>query len=41
MDKMNELVINELVDKLNITKKQIETVLKLLSEGCKIPFIAD
>ena len=40
MDKMNELVINELVDKLNITKKQIETVLKLLSEGCTIPFIA-
>ena len=37
---MNELVINELVDKLNITKKQIETVLKLLSEGCTIPFIA-
>ena len=37
---MNELVINELVDKLNITKKQIETVLKLLSEDCTIPFIA-
>ena len=37
---MNEIVINELVNKLNITKKQIETVLKLLSEGCTIPFIA-
>ena len=37
---MNEIVINELVNKLNITKKQIETVLNLLSEGCTIPFIA-
>ncbi len=37
---MNELVINELVEKLNITKKQIQTVLNLLSEGCTIPFIA-
>ena len=37
---MNEVVINELVNKLNITKKQIETVLNLLSEGCTIPFIA-
>ena len=37
---MNELVINELENKLNITKKQIETVLKLLSEGATIPFIA-
>ncbi|MBE6157073.1 MAG: RNA-binding transcriptional accessory protein [Firmicutes bacterium] len=37
---MNEIVINELTEKLNITKKQIETVLTLLSEGCTIPFIA-
>ena len=37
---MQEIVINELVNKLNITKKQIETVLNLLSEGCTIPFIA-
>ena len=37
---MKELVINELENKLNITKKQIETVLKLLSEGATIPFIA-
>ena len=37
---MNELVINELENKLKITKKQIETVLKLLSEGATIPFIA-
>jgi len=37
---MNEIVINELVNKMNITKKQIETVLNLLSEGCTIPFIA-
>ena len=40
MDKMNELVIDELVKKLNITKKQIEAVLKLLNEGATIPFIA-
>ena len=37
---MNEIVINELTEKLGITKKQIETVLSLLSEGCTIPFIA-
>ena len=37
---MNEIVIEELVSKLGITKKQIETVLTLLSEGCTIPFIA-
>lgn len=37
---MNELVIDELVKKLNITKKQIEAVLKLLNEGATIPFIA-
>ena len=37
---MKEIVINELTNKLGITKKQIETVLTLLSEGCTIPFIA-
>lgn len=37
---MNEIVIEELVTKLEISKKQIETVLTLLSEGCTIPFIA-
>ena len=37
---MNEVVINELVTKLNITKNQIETVLNMLSEGATIPFIA-
>ena len=37
---MNEVVINELVEKLEIKKSQIEAVLKLLSEGCTIPFIA-
>ena len=37
---MNEVVINELVEKLGIKKNQIETVLKLLNEGCTIPFIA-
>ena len=37
---MNEVVINELVEKLGIKKSQIESVLKLLSEGCTIPFIA-
>ena len=37
---MNEVVINELVTKLNISKKQIETVLNMFSEGATIPFIA-
>ena len=37
---MNEVVIDELVEKLSIKKGQIEVVLKLLSEGCTIPFIA-
>ena len=37
---MNNIVIEELTTKLGITKKQIETVLTLLSEGCTIPFIA-
>ena len=37
---MNEVVINELVEKLGINKNQIEIVLKLLNDGCTIPFIA-
>ena len=37
---MNQVVIDELVTKLNITKKQIEIVLNMLSEGATIPFIA-
>ena len=37
---MNDVVISELVTKLGITKKQIETVLNMLSEGATIPFIA-
>ena len=38
--KMNEQLLNELVTKLNITKKQITNTLKLLEEGNTIPFIA-
>ena len=37
---MNEEIINSLVEKLKISKKQIESVIKLLSEGNTIPFIA-
>ena len=37
---MNELIINELQEELNISNKQIVTVLNLLSEGATIPFIA-
>ncbi len=37
---MNELVIKELANELNITVKQVETVLNLFSEGATIPFIA-
>ena len=37
---MNDVVINELVSKLEIKKNQIEAVLKLLNDGCTIPFIA-
>lgn len=37
---MNEIVINELVDRLGISSKQIKVVLKLLEDGCTIPFIA-
>ncbi len=37
---MNEQIIKELSTNLNITTKQIESTLKLLSEGNTIPFIA-
>ena len=37
---MNEFIINEIAIELNITVKQVETVLKLLEDGNTIPFIA-
>ena len=37
---MNEFIINEIANELNITVKQVETVLKLLEDGNTIPFIA-
>ena len=37
---MNQGIINEIAKDLNITTKQIEATLKLLSEGNTIPFIA-
>ncbi len=37
---MNEDIIQSMAQELSITKKQIETVLKLLEEGNTIPFIA-
>ena len=37
---MNENIIKEIANSLNITIKQVETVLKLLSEDNTIPFIA-
>ena len=37
---MNEFIINEIALELNITVKQVETVLKLLEDGNTIPFIA-
>ena len=37
---MNQDIILEISSNLNITPKQVETVLKLLSEGNTIPFIA-
>ena len=37
---MNEVIIQEIANNLNITKDQVEVVLKLLSEGNTIPFIA-
>ena len=37
---MNEMIIKEISQDLNITEKQVNTVLSLLSEGNTIPFIA-
>ena len=37
---MNEKIINEIAGSLNVTVKQVEAVLQLLSEGSTIPFIA-
>lgn len=37
---MNELIIKEIAKDLNITVKQVNTVLELLSEGNTVPFIA-
>lgn len=38
--KMNEVLINKVAGDLQITRKQVEVVLKLLEEGNTIPFIA-
>lgn len=37
---MNEFIIKEIANNLNITDKQVEVVLTLLSEGNTVPFIA-
>lgn len=37
---MNEMIIKEIANNLNITEKQVNTVLTLLSEDNTIPFIA-
>ena len=37
---MNELIIKEIANDLNITEKQVNTVLELLGEGNTVPFIA-
>ena len=37
---MNEVIIEEISKDLDISKKQVITVLKLLEEGNTIPFIA-
>ena len=37
---MNEIIINEIATELNVSIKQVETVLKLLEEGNTMPFIA-
>ena len=37
---MNELIIDEISKDLNVSKKQVMTVLKLLDSGNTIPFIA-
>ena len=40
VNRMNELIIKEIAKDLNITEKQVQVVLNLLSEGDTIPFIA-
>ena len=37
---MNEMIIKNISEDLNITTKQVETVLGMLQEGNTIPFIA-
>lgn len=37
---MNEFIIKEIANNLNITDKQVEVVLTMLSEGNTVPFIA-
>ena len=37
---MNEMIIKEIASNLNITEKQVMTVLELLGEGNTVPFIA-
>ena len=37
---MNEMIIKEIAKNLNITERQVNTVLSLLNEGNTIPFIA-
>ncbi len=37
---MNEMIIKEIAKDLNITEKQVNVVLELLSEGNTVPFIA-
>lgn len=37
---MNEMIIKEMANSLNITDKQVNVVLEMLSEGNTIPFIA-
>ena len=37
---MNEMIIKEIAVNLNITEKQVMTVLELLGEGNTVPFIA-
>jgi len=37
---MNEMIIKEIAGNLNITEKQVMTVLELLGEGNTVPFIA-
>ena len=37
---MNEVVVNNVSKKTNMSNKQIETVIKLLKDGATIPFIA-